>query len=156
MKNKFILWLSLLIAFNLIFNSCRTEDMYQKDERQKQDLRASVLRFQEISTNTPLVKKINQLQLELFSSSNLLKKNNSVLDGATISTDRIILVEKGNQKTYTFPLKRTSKNSGLENLVLKQNADGTFSGVLIQYDITPLEKDLFVLGEEIDMKDKIK
>ncbi|THV56792.1 hypothetical protein [Chryseobacterium candidae] len=83
-------------------------------------------------------------------------KNNSILDGATISTDKVILVENGTQKTYTFPVKRESKNSGLENLVVKQNADDTFSGVLIQYDITPLEKDLFVLGEEIDMKNKIK
>ncbi|MBL3548136.1 hypothetical protein [Chryseobacterium sp. KMC2] len=156
MKNKFILWLSLLIAFNLIFHSCRTEDMYQENERQKQDLRASVLRFHEISNNTSLLQKVTQLQTELFSSNKLLGKNNSILDGATISTDRVILVENGTQKTYTFPVKRASKNSGLENLVLKQTADGTFSGVLIQYDITPLEKDLFVLGEEIDMENKIK
>lgn len=156
MKTKFILWLSLLTAFNLIFHSCRTEDMYQENERQKQDLRASVLRFHEISNNTPLVQKVKQLQTELFSSKNLLGKNNSILDGATISTDKVILVENGTQKTYTFPVKRASKSFGLENLVLKQNSDGTFSGVLIQYDITPLEKDLFVLGEEIDMKNKIK
>ncbi|SIQ39861.1 hypothetical protein SAMN05880574_11211 [Chryseobacterium sp. RU37D] len=156
MKNKFILWLSLLIAFNLIFHSCRTEDMYQENERQKQDLKASVLRFHEISNNTPLIQKVTQLQTELFSSNKLLEKNNSILDGATISTDKVILVENGTQKTYTFPVKRASKSSGLENLVLKQNADGTFSGVLIQYDITPLQKDLFVLGEDVDMKNKIK
>ncbi|WP_288442606.1 hypothetical protein [uncultured Chryseobacterium sp.] len=120
----------------------------------KQDLRASVLRFHEISNNTPLLQKVKQLQTELFSSNKLLGKNNSILDGATISTDKVILVENGTQKTYTFPVKRASKSSGLENLVLKQNADGTFSGVLIQYDITPLQKDLFVLGEEVDMKNK--
>ncbi|MCE4063649.1 hypothetical protein LXM63_00950 [Chryseobacterium gleum] len=156
MKNKFILWLSLLITFSITFHSCRSEDMYQENERQKQDLRASVLRFHEISNNTPLLQKVKQLQTELFSSNKLLGKNNSILDGATISTDKVILVENGTQKTYTFPVKRSSKSSGLENLVLKQNADGTFSGVLIQYDITPLQKDLFVLGEEIDMKNKIK
>lgn len=156
MKNKFILWLSLLIAFNIIFNSCRTEDMYQENERQKEDLRASVVRFHEISNNIPLLQKVKQLQSKLFSSSDVLGKNNSVLDGAIISTDKVILVENGTQKTYTFPIKRNSGNSGLENLVLKQNSDSTFSGVLIQYDITPLEKDLFVLGEEIDMKNKIK
>lgn len=90
MKNKFILWLSLLIAFNLIFHSCRTEDMYHENERQKQDLRASVLRFHEISNNTPLLQKVKQLQTELFSSNKLLGKNNSILDGATISTDKYL------------------------------------------------------------------
>ncbi|AZA54351.1 hypothetical protein EG348_15805 [Chryseobacterium sp. G0201] len=130
--------------------------MYQENERQKQDLRASVLRFHEISSNTALLTKVQQLQSELFSSSGILGKNNSVLDGATISTDKVILVENGTQKTYTFPVKRNSESKGLENLVLKQNADGTFSGVLIQYGITPLEKDLFVLGEEVDMTNKLK
>ncbi|WP_123983937.1 hypothetical protein [Chryseobacterium sp. G0201] len=156
MKNKFILWLSLLVAFNIVLHSCRSEDMYQENERQKQDLRASVLRFHEISSNTALLTKVQQLQSELFSSSGILGKNNSVLDGATISTDKVILVENGTQKTYTFPVKRNSESKGLENLVLKQNADGTFSGVLIQYGITPLEKDLFVLGEEVDMTNKLK
>lgn len=156
MKKNFILRLLLLVAVSISIHSCRSEDIYQENERQKQDLRASVLRFHEISSNAPLLQKVQQLQSELFSSSGILGKNNSVLDGATISTDKVILVENGTQKTYTFPVKRNSESKGLENLVLKQNADGTFSGVLIQYDITPLEKDLFVLGEEVDMKNKIK
>jgi hypothetical protein len=78
------------------------------------------------------------------------------LEGAVISTENVMLAEKGRQKTYTFPIKRSFNSSKIENLVLKQKSDSTFSGVLIQYDITENEKALFVSGHEIDLKNKIK
>ncbi len=79
------------------------------------------------------------------------------MDGGVVGIDKVLVVEDENgHKTYTFPLKRTFPTTKIENLVLKRNTDSTFSGVLIQYDVSATDKDLFSNWHSVDLKTKTK
>ncbi|WP_449388476.1 hypothetical protein [Chryseobacterium lineare] len=146
-----------LFILGLFLLGCRELDIIQNDETSKKELKISILKSNEIIKNTTLFNEISKIQNEKFSTYSFSKSiQDSVLYGAIISTENVMLVENETQKTYTFPVSRSIKSSKIENLVLKQKSDNIFSGVLIQYDITDKEKELFISGHDIDVKNKIK
>lgn len=152
-KFKFL----MLLALTLFLVGCRQLEMVQENEIQKQERKVSVIKNNDILKNISVSKEILKIQSEKF-SKNMASKNiqDSILEGAIISTENVALVENGTQKTYTFPINRSFSSSKIENLVLKQNSDNSFSGVLIQYDITREEKELFISGHDVNLKNKMK
>lgn len=159
MKKNNLLKTVLLFVFTFLFlQGCRNENVF---ENSKQDLtkkiKISVIENNNIIKNTKVFEEITKIQKEKLNKKSYGKTiQDSVLEGATILTENVMLAEEGEKKTYTFQLKRSYKTSKIENLVLKKNADSTYSGILIQYDITPEEKELFVDGHDVDLKNKIK
>lgn len=116
-----------------------------------------MLNKKQITSDFALFDKVAKVQ----SSFTERKKNSrtiqdSILDGGVINISKVLVVEENGQKTYTFPLTRTFQSTKIENLVIKRNIDSTFSGALVQYDLTPLEKDLFSKWHSIDLKSKTK
>lgn len=154
MKRNYFL---MLLALTFILSGCRQLDLIQENETQNNNLKISVIKNGEILKNTSLFNQVSIIQNKNFSRSFAYKTiQDSVLEGAIISTESAMLVENGENKTYTFSVIRSSNHSMIENLVLKQKPDNTFSGVLIQYNISLKEKELFVSGHNIDLKNKIK
>lgn len=159
MKKNNLLKTVLLFVFTFLFlQGCRNENVF---ENSKQDLtkkiKISVIKNNNIIKNTKVFEEITKIQNEKLNKKSYGKTiQDSVLEGATILTENVMLAEEGEKKTYTFQLKRSFKTSKIENLVLKKNIDSTYSGILIQYDITPEEKELFVNGHDVDLKNKIK
>nr|WP_314490574.1 hypothetical protein [uncultured Chryseobacterium sp.] len=150
--------LLVLFALTLLLNSCKTElDSFQENEILKQEAKFSLLRIEQINQQINLLSKLSEVELNAFRTTDILGRSvqDSILESVIINTNEVLLAERGEKKTYTFPVYRT--NSGkIENLVLKENTDKTYSGFLIQYDLTKEEKDLFISGQNVDIKSKIK
>ncbi len=147
----------MLLALVFIVSGCRQLDIIQENDTQNNHLKVSVIKNNEILKNSLLFDKVSTIQNKNFFRSLTSKTiQDSVLEGAIISTESAMLVENGENKTYTFSVIRSSNHSMIENLVLKQKPDNTFSGVLIQYNISLKEKELFVSGHDVDLKNKIK
>ncbi|WP_394665484.1 hypothetical protein [uncultured Chryseobacterium sp.] len=148
----------LLIAFVFFLMSCRNElDTIQENEKFKTEAKFSLLRKEQINQQINLLSKLSEIESKGFKTNNILGKSvqDSVLEGAIINTDEVLLAERGEKKTYTFPVYRTNSDK-IENLVLKENTDKTYSGFLIQYALTKQERDLFISGHDVDIKSKIK
>ncbi|MCE3075635.1 hypothetical protein [Chryseobacterium gwangjuense] len=155
-KNLFWRLLSLIIL-TFFLNSCRSEDLLQ-DDRGEQKYQVSILNKEEVNRLKPLLKELSEIKSKFRYNTNTNEKvvQNEILDGAIIGTNRVLLVENNGIKTYTFPISRTYLSSKSENLVVKENADHSFSGVLIQYDLTKEQQQKFISGEITDIKAKIK
>jgi hypothetical protein len=159
MKNKFISWLSLLIILTILLHACRSEDFLNDEKAGEQKYKVSVLNKEQINTEKPLLKELSQVKSKFRYKANVgiggKSAQNDILDGAIIGTNQALLVESNGVKTYTFPVSRTYLSRKIENLIVKENADHTFSGVLIQYDLTKEQQQKFISGEITDIKSKI-
>jgi hypothetical protein len=159
MKNKFILRLSLLIIFTFFLHSCRSEDFLNDGKTEEQKYKVSVLNKEQINREKPLLKELSQVKSKFRYKANVgidgKSAQNDILDGAIIGTNQALLVENNGVKTYTFPVSRTYLSRKTENLIVKENSDHTFSGVLIQYDLTKEQQQKFISGEITDIKSKI-
>ncbi|RXM37769.1 hypothetical protein BOQ62_20790 [Chryseobacterium sp. CH21] len=159
MKNKFILWLLLMIIFTTILHSCRSEDFLNEEKTGDQKYKVSILSKEQIDREKPLIKELTNVKSKFRYKANVgidgKSAQNEILDGAIIGTNQALLVESNGVKTYTFPVSRTYLSRKTENLIVKENADHTFSGVLIQYDLTKEQQQKFISGETTDIKSKI-
>ncbi|MFY1045411.1 hypothetical protein [Chryseobacterium sp. GP-SGM7] len=157
-KNLFLrLYLILIMVFSL--HSCRQEFLQVDAENQKEQFQVSLLNRQQVYDIAPLMGKISELKKKSFSQTNNLygrKVQDSILDGAIIGTNQVLLVEKDGKKTYTFPVFRSFISHKTESLILKENNDSSFSGILIQYDVTKEEKEQFISGQNVDISSKTK
>ncbi|WP_263601601.1 hypothetical protein [Chryseobacterium sp. PET-29] len=158
MMRKKISWLFLLTVFlSFCLHSCRTEDfMEQETQKQTANYKVYMIDKKQLTADFELFSRLSQIQ-EVFSErkTNAKTTQDGLLDGAVIGISKVLVVEDENrQKTYTFPLKRIYPSNKIENLVLKRNPDSTFSGMLVQYDLTAQQKDLFNRWHTIDLKSK--
>ncbi|QBJ86785.1 hypothetical protein DDI74_11170 [Chryseobacterium gleum] len=159
MKNKFILRLSLLIIFTFFLHSCRSEDFLKDEKAGDLKYKVSILNKEQINREKLLLKELSQVKSKFRYKTNVgidgKAAQNDILDGAIIGTNQALLVESNGVKTYTFPVSRTYLSRKTENLIVKENSDHTFSGVLIQYDLTKEQQQKFISGEITDIKSKI-
>jgi len=121
----------MLIALAFFLWNCRSEiETLQEDGTLKQERKISIIKNNDILKNPLILSEISKIQKERFSNFSSAKSiQDSVLEGALISTENVMLIENDDQKTYTFPVIRNFTSPKIENLVLKQNPDKTFSGV---------------------------
>jgi uncharacterized membrane protein YgcG len=155
------LFLKLASLCILIFvASCRQESILQENANQKfgKNYKVYTLNKNQITSDFTLFGSVAKVQ-ETFSKRNINSKSvqDSILDGGIIGINKVLVVEDDNgKKIYTFPLKRTFISNKIENLVLTKNTDSTFSGYLVQYNISEQEKELFNNWHSIDLNSKIK
>ena len=144
----------------LSFNSCRQEDLYEQNEKKDAaKYKVYMLNKSQVTSDFALFDKVARIQSVFTERKNLNARSvqDSVLDGGIVKIDKVLVVEnEGGQKTYTFPLKRTFPTSKIENLILKKDTDSTFSGVLIQYDVSEQDKDYFNKWHSVDLKSRTK
>lgn len=156
--NKTLFIWALLFIFLGILNSCRQEELFEQTQKEKKNFKVYMLNKKQVTDDFFLFDKVAKIQNVLIERNAQARSvQDSILDGGTISINKVLFIENENGiKTYTFPLKRSFASSKIENLVLKRNVDSTFSGVLMQYDITPTEKEMFNNWSSIDIKPKTK
>ncbi|NML72142.1 hypothetical protein HHL23_20460 [Chryseobacterium sp. RP-3-3] len=155
MKKQSFLML-LLSAF--LFFGCRQESLYVDQELQNNSpvSKNYVINDAEIKKDAQLWSKLSGIQAGLFGSDPKAKNNDPLLDGAVIMTDYAGVVEKNGITTYTFQIKRIYPSKDTENLVVRKNADGSYSGLLIQYHLSKQEIQAFQnAGKPQDIKGKI-
>lgn len=145
----------------MLFQSCRQENLYadNEDNSLKAKPVISVLNYEDIeNTDKALFKEIknlkNKFSLDRGFSGRTVQ--DSLLDGAVIETNKILLIEDGDKKTYTIPVSRTFPNNKIENLILKKNFDNSFSGLLAQYTVTEQQRQHFLNGNPINLDSNAK
>ena len=159
MKKNNLLKTVLLFVFTILFlQGCRNESLIEnKQESITNKKIIKILNAEEVEREKSLISEVNLLKKKVFKQhKSTSRSDNSSLDNAIIETEKVLLVEDGEKKTYTFPVSRTYPNSMIENLVLGKNNDSTFSGILLQYNLTAQEKESIKQGKEVDLKSKIK
>ena len=159
MKKNNLLKTVLLFVFTILFlQGCRNESLIEnKQESITNKKIIKILNAEEVEREKSLISEVNLLKKKVFKQhKSTSRSDNSSLDNAIIETEKVLLVEDGEKKTYTFPVSRTYPNSMIENLVLRKNNDSTFSGILLQYNLTAQEKESIKQGKEVDLKSKIK
>lgn len=154
-----ISWLFLLTVFlSFYLHSCRSEDFLQDQPDGEEKYKVSILNKEQVHQQESLVKEIKEIKSKFRYKANVTAKTvqNEILDGAIIGTDQVLLIERNGAKTYTFPVSRTYISDKSESLVVKENADHTYSGILIQYDLTKEQRQQFISGQLTDIKSKVK
>ncbi|WP_300346207.1 hypothetical protein [Chryseobacterium sp.] len=160
MKRNLFLRLCLIMTVALSLHSCRSEDFLQDTEKSKQDFKVSLLNRQQLDQQKPLLQELSELKSK-FRYKNIDRKlgksaQDDIFEGAIIGTNQVLLIEKNGNKTYTFPVYRTYMSDKTESLIVKENEDHTFSGILVQYDLTKEEKQQFLTGQNTEINSKIK
>lgn len=146
-----------LLALVFILFGCRQENLLLEKEQQSKNLKISVLDYDQVQSQKSLINKISDLESKVFKKGMSAKSvQDSLLDGAIIETNKALLVEDGDKKTYTFPVSRIYPNNKIENLVLRKNEDNSYSGALFQYSLTDTEKQQYIKGLPVDLSGKIK
>ncbi|GEM_PF-5335603 len=148
----------ILYALVLLLLGCRTEDFADNNTESTQQLKVTYLKRQQFTTSSKLIQAVDKLILDKNKQElhNKNVKENNPLQDAIIGTHDVVMVTKGSKKTYTFPIFRTYLSEKTENLVLEENPDGTFSGMLIEYDIERGEIEKLLKTNLSALENKIK
>ncbi len=149
--------LATLVILTAFLHSCRQENLLAEQEIHRKNLKVSVLDYDQVRSRKSLSKTLSDLENKFFRKAlNAKSIQDSILDGAVIETNKVLLIEEGNKETYTFPVSRTYPNDVVENLVLRKNADNSFSGALFQYSLTKIEKEQYIKGTPINLSGKVR
>jgi uncharacterized membrane protein YgcG len=159
-KKNFLKLTGFFISLFLITQSCRNESLALEQDNQKHNYNISVLDKEQFESKTMLFHEITNLKSNFFKPITSIVKTvsaqDSILGGAIIETDRVLEITDGTNRTYTFPVSRTFSNDKVENLILRENPNKTYSGVLIQYSLTKAEKEQYANGLYVNLNGKIK
>jgi len=109
----------IVVAFLSLICSCATEETIQpKQTIQQTDLKSRFISEDELKTILPTaLDKINEFNVGAVSNT-AAKISYSNKYGFSVDTDLVLLIEKGDYKSFTFPIKRSTPNGLLENLFL--------------------------------------
>ena len=110
MKKNLLLRLCLILTLVLVVHSCRTDDYYYQQtdsENQFQNRKFYVLNAKEVKGIPGLWEKVHNIQQNVMIHNigiKAISKNNqdSLLQGGTIDTDSVLVIENNGSKTYTF------------------------------------------------------
>lgn len=160
-KKNFLKLTGVFLSLLLSTQSCRNEDSALEHENPQQNKYSlTVLDKQQFESKTVLSQELDKLKSNFFKPANTNGKTvipqDPILEGAIIEDNKVLEITNGAEKTYTFPVSRIFSNDKIENLVLRQNTNNTYSAVLIQYSLTKAEKDQYVQGLPVDLTGKIK
>ena len=101
--------ISLLLFSVIVLFGCRNENLFENTNNvKKKNFKISEIKNNEILKDKIIAKEIFKVQKEKFGKSiNARSTQDSILDGAKILTENVLLIDNGTQKTYTFPIKRS-------------------------------------------------
>ena len=157
MKIKnYLKFVMLLLGIPIILNSCVKDDDFIQNTTNKSKVNALTIKrinFDEIKTNKTLYRKIKTVNTNLKEANKSNAKTiNDSLTNITINTNfaNYIINENG-LHSYTFMVTNTPEGSGLKNVLLSLQPDGTFKEYLIHYDVTEQELTQIDNGEAINL-----
>lgn len=140
MKQLSYPYLILLISI-FFYYGCQTDDK-QTENYTTNEVISKKISLDEFASKTGAAEKLQKLLQE--------KKNRTQARGVTtgrlydfnIVGNEVLMIQKGDYSSYTFPITRIGDASGLsENLVLSKQKDGSYTAALIKYFLTEKEKE---------------
>lgn len=153
MRKNLVKQILYLWLIGIIFG-CSTPEFLLEEQTNK-NIKVSVLRKPEIEAKKFLFTKISKMNQNLLTSNIQNKTVTSSIYNFSIDTNICKMVEINGITTYTFGVTREQSNNLFENLILKENSDGSYLARLYQYNVTETEKNQILNGIDVDMTDKI-
>ncbi len=149
--------LGSFILLTYILNSCQKENINQNSQKQtaKNSTKISMLRDTALENDKSLMRVLDNAEAKKQDS----RANKTVYNAQydfTINTDYAKVITNANgTNNYTFGVYREEDNGLLENLLLKEQIDGTFLVYLVQYDVSETERSTLANQEIVNMENKI-
>lgn len=160
MKKKFnqiptILLLSLII----VFTNCNRDELYEANNPHKVKATSRYITFNELKNNQKafgefqkVEQKVNLVksssQAGLSSRLVYLSQYNFIID-----TDKILLIEKGDYKSFTFPIYREEETEKTENLVITEKNNEVYA-YLSNYTLSEIDRQKIENKEFVDLINK--
>lgn len=118
-KNNLLKTVLLFLFAVFLLQTCRNETAIDSSkDSSSQKYKVSLIKDNKILDNTEIIGEINKFKNKIKKVSRQVQ--DSILEGAIIKTENVLLIETKNDKTYTFPITREYESSKVENLVLKK------------------------------------
>jgi hypothetical protein len=155
-KKRNLSILLILFALTMLFVNCQFDDKesFHINNYNHSTYKVQKLKKEQYVKNSKLVNRLNKFE------SKFAKKSNSKIVSAndnsfSIDTDFTFFIEKENGKhSYTFLINRPNSAFQLENLILNSNDSLGYDIYLAQYDITALEYEQIMIGQNPNVLNK--
>lgn len=158
MKNKFKYLLPITLLFTIIFcMSCENQETYLKEKNNHPNSR--FITFDELKKNQGVFGEYQEVEnkISLAKNSNQVGSNSKLIYlsqyNFIIDTDKILLIEKGDYKSYTFPIYKEEETGKTENLVITEK-NNLVNAYLTKYTLTDIEKEKIENKEYVDLMSK--
>ena len=160
MKRNF---LRLCLTIGLLsLNSCRQDIILEHETYNNSgafQLTSKRISLDEAKHKAKLLPELEKVEAKFktFTKTNALGKVVDYGNGVSIDTDNVTYIENGpSYHTYTFNIIRNNAlpTDPVENLVLTPLADGSYKELLVNYNLTPQQKNALMMGASVDTKGK--
>jgi hypothetical protein len=141
---------TLLLCLIVFFTSCNKDELNEIENQAK--TKSSYISFDEFKMHDQVLEafeKVEQKQ-KLASTSRLVYLSQY---NFSIDTDKILLVQKGDYKSYTFPIYRQIESDKTENLVITEK-ENVVNVYLSEYTLSELDKDKIENKKYVDLINK--
>ncbi len=148
---------TILILLLVFLSSCVKQEVFESDYLANKKSAARYITFNEFK-NVPLAVK----QFEKIESKIKIAKTSRLVYlsqfNFSIDTDKILLIEKGENRSFTMPIYRDGVEIEVktENLILSLKSTGEFEAYIAKYTLTDDEKEKILNKEYVDLDQKIE
>jgi len=138
---KFIPLLLIIIVFTFLLTNCEKENfiieesvsIIEESVSQSSEIKLSLISKDKVQQNANLMYELEVIKLK--KSELKLKNDDDALYDFEIDLSKVSYIENGDWHSYTFPIKRNIQTDySFENLLLSENKDGGYDGVIIKYE----------------------
>lgn len=136
---------TLLLYLIVFFTSCNKDELYEADNLSKAKATSRYVTFNELKKNQKAFREFQEVEnkISLAKTSNQAGLSSRLVYlsqyNFSIDTDKILLIENGDYKSYTFPVYRDDETEKTENLVITQK-NNEVNAYLSKYTLTEFEK----------------
>ena len=146
---------AILFCLIVFFTSCEKDELFEKENISSTKNASRYISFKEFK-NTPLaLKQFEKIEenVELAKTSRLVYLSQY---NFSIDTNKILLIQKGNYRSYTMPIYREGEeiDEKNENLVLSLKSNNEYEPYISKYILSDLEKEKIKSNEFVDLKEK--
>lgn len=131
-------WLGLFLISST-FSSCETEKEFAN--KSNNGIQRRKITYEELKTNPNVInylkKAKEKLKPQISNSERIINMGEYFIE-----TNKVLLLEYAGLKSYTFNMYKTVsvENAKLENLVIAEKYDGSYSTKILKYNLTENEK----------------
>lgn len=160
MKKSILKKLLLTTCFPaILFTNCNKDELYEASNPSSSKVTSRYITFNELEKNQKAFREFQEVEHKITiaksSSQGGLSSRLVYISqyDFSIDTDKILLIEQGDYKSYTLPTYRNEETEKTENLVITQKNDQV-NAYLSKYTLTELEKQKIRNFEYVDMYNK--
>src|SRR5690606_22380778 len=151
MKSKLKHFLLLTLGFMAVWG-CQKDDSYNPESIQNnKNYKITKLSFSDLERMNGVLDKIQEAELKSKKESTLFRTTE--IRGFRVNTDNVLMVEKNGIRSLNFEIIE-EENEKHRNLVLNQENDDSYSVYIVEYDLTPEEKEILRTGEQVNINGK--